>query len=93
MQRRSPRSGRSTDRVRPETHATEPTPIDPAAVDLAPTIIDLAGLPSPEHFHARSFAHRQAALPPERQYVYASRDRIDEVTDRQRSPRAARSER
>ncbi|MEM9620905.1 MAG: sulfatase-like hydrolase/transferase [Pseudomonadota bacterium] len=47
-------------------------------VDLAPTILELAQAPLPDYLHGTSLLHSQRA------YVYASRDRIDEVTDRQR---------
>ena len=54
-------------------------------VDLAPTILALAGAPIPTYLHGRDFI--KGAL---RQYIYASRDRIDEVMDRQRAIRGSR---
>ncbi|MBW2315161.1 MAG: sulfatase [Deltaproteobacteria bacterium] len=57
-------------------------------VDLAPTILSLAGLPAPEFVNGRVFLGPRAAAP--RRYVYAARDRIDEQPDRVRSVRDAR---
>lgn len=53
-------------------------------VDLAPTILQLAGVKAPEYLHGTSF------LTGKRDYVLASRDRIDEVMDRQRAVRDRR---
>ncbi len=54
-------------------------------VDLAPTILGLAGVSAPGHLHGRDFLNA-----PPRQYVYAARDRIDEQDDRVRAVRDAR---
>ena len=56
-------------------------------VDLAPTVLKLAGVTLPRYLHGRDFTNPET---PERQYIYASRDRIDEVPDRQRAVRDAR---
>ena len=53
-------------------------------VDLAPTILAWAGVEPPTWLHGRRLGGEA------RRYVYASRDRIDEVPDRQRSVRDAR---
>ena len=53
-------------------------------VDLAPSILSLAGVPVPEYVHGSSF------LEGDRRFVFASRDRIDEVPDRQRAVRDRR---
>ncbi len=46
-------------------------------VDLAPTMLSLVGLPSPDCLQGRAFLGK-AARPP-RKHVFASRDRVDEV--------------
>ncbi len=56
-------------------------------VDLAPTILSLAGLPSPEYVHGRNFLSGNSAL---RDYIYAARDRLDEFPDRSRAVRDTR---
>ncbi|XOV85034.1 MAG: sulfatase-like hydrolase/transferase [bacterium] len=53
-------------------------------VDLAPTLLTFAGITPPAYLHGSNF------LTSDRQYVYASRDRIDEIMDRQRSIRSDR---
>ena len=55
--------------------------------DLGPTILSLAGVPVPAYMQGRNVASRDAAP---REYVYASRDRIDEMMDRQRAVRDKR---
>ena len=50
-------------------------------VDLAPTLLSLAGAPAQQYHHGINF------LTESRRFVYASRDRIDEVPDRQRAVR------
>jgi len=56
-------------------------------VDLGPQVLEWMGVPIPEHVHGQPFARPDA---PRREYIYAHRDRIDEVLDRQRAVRDAR---
>ena len=53
-------------------------------VDFAPTFLSLAKAPIPTYLHGQNF---MASDTVNRQYVYASRDRIDEIKDRQRAVR------
>ncbi len=53
-------------------------------VDLAPTILRLAGISPPTHLHGRDILDPDV---PARRYVYAARDRIDEQPDRVRAVR------
>ena len=57
-------------------------------VDLAPTLLALAGVLAPPWMDGRVFMGPQPE--PERRYVFAARDRIDERPDRQRSVRDER---
>jgi len=57
-------------------------------VDLAPTILALAGVPRPGWIDGSVFAGPQSAA--QRRYVFASKDRIDEMPDRQRAVRDGR---
>jgi len=54
-------------------------------IDLAPTALNLAGIPVPENMQGRAFLGEN--LTPEREYTYASRDRMDERYDMQRAVR------
>jgi uncharacterized sulfatase len=54
-------------------------------VDLAPTALNLAGIPVPENMQGRAFLGEN--LTPVREYVYAARDRMDERYDMQRAVR------
>lgn len=56
-------------------------------VDLAPTILAMAGAAPPPSLHGRDFA---SPTTPPRRSVFAARDRIDQVADRQRAVRDAR---
>jgi N-sulfoglucosamine sulfohydrolase len=56
-------------------------------VDLGPTILSLAGVHVPAYMQGSNFADASAA---QNIYIYASRDRIDEVMDRQRAIRDKR---
>ncbi len=55
-------------------------------VDLAPTILHLAGVEAPAFMQGRNFLSADAP----REYVYAARDRMDRVPDRVRATRDAR---
>jgi len=50
-----------------------------AFLDLAPTVLSLAGVPVPKHLQGRAFLGEQTG--PKREYVYATRDRMDEALD------------
>jgi len=50
-----------------------------SSVDFAPTVLNLLGLPLPAHMQGQPFLGPN--LPPERQYVYGARDRMDERYD------------
>jgi len=56
-------------------------------VDLAPTILGLADIEKSKWHHGRNFLTNNSQ---KRKYVFASRDRIDEVDDRQRAVRDQR---
>ena len=59
-----------------------------AWVDIAPTVLSLAGVAPPEEYDGRVFLGEHTAEA--REYVYAGRDRMDEVYDRQRVARSRR---
>ncbi len=74
------------ERLRPPD--TEPGSEDPrlvSFVDFAPTFLRWGGAEVPAHLHGRDFI-----AGPRREFVFASRDRIDEVVDRQRAVRDGR---
>jgi len=57
-------------------------------VDFAPTVLSLVGLPIPETMQGTAFLGKQAGEP--REFVYAIRDRVDEVMEMSRSVRDRR---
>lgn len=59
-----------------------------SSLDLSATSLSVAGIKVPEHFHGRVFlgSDRQ----PDREYVFAARDRCDETVDRIRAVRDQR---
>jgi len=59
-----------------------------AFVDLAPTVLNLAGVDIPGHMQGQPFLGPN--LPPPRRYVYGARDRMDERYDLIRSVRDKR---
>jgi N-sulfoglucosamine sulfohydrolase len=54
-------------------------------VDLAPTVLSLAGVPIPKHMQGNAFLGRNRTKNPE--YIYAFRDRMDERYDLMRAVR------
>ena len=59
-----------------------------AWVDIAPTLLSLCGVPTPEHYQGQVFLGEDKALP--REYCYSGRDRMDEDFDRVRTSRSKR---
>lgn len=57
-------------------------------IDLAPTVLNLAGVTRPKHFQGRAFLGTD--LTPPRQYIHGARDRMDERYDRVRMVRDTR---
>jgi arylsulfatase A-like enzyme len=57
-------------------------------VDLAPTVLAMAGLPAPDYMVGHDFTSSDPA--DLREYIYAAKDRMDEVPDRQRAVRDRR---
>ncbi|BCX47977.1 sulfatase [Haloferula helveola] len=49
------------------------------STDFGPTVLNLAGLPVPDHMHGRAFLGSK--LTPPREYVFGARDRMDERYD------------
>lgn len=62
-----------------------------AFIDLAPTVLTLAGAPVPEHMQGRPMLNADGSRPAEEcKYVFGARDRMDETFDRIRSVRDKR---
>jgi len=59
-----------------------------ASIDLAPTMLRIAGAPVPPKMQGQAFLGADA--PPRRQYVFGARDRCDETVFRFRTVRDAR---
>lgn len=57
-------------------------------VDLAPTVLSIAGVEIPAHMHGRALLGDQTSAPPE--YIYTAADRHDEVHDMMRAVRDTR---
>ncbi len=57
-------------------------------IDLTPTTLSFAGIDRPMGMHGRIFLGNR--LPPEREYAFSTRDRIDETVNRIRSVRGKR---
>ena len=60
-----------------------------SAVDFAPTVLSLAGIPVPKYMQGQAFLGHQKITEP-RKYVYAGRDRMDTEYDRVRMVRDKR---
>jgi N-sulfoglucosamine sulfohydrolase len=58
-------------------------------IDVPPTLLSLAKVPIPAHFHGQAFLGQNTVNTP-RKYVFAARDRMDSEYDRVRSVRDAR---
>ena len=56
-----------------------------SSIDFGPTLLSLAGIPVPAHMQGKPFLGKQAV--PEREAVFAARDRVDESYDMIRSVR------
>lgn len=59
-----------------------------STIDLGPTVLSLAGVEIPQHLQGKAFLGAEEE--PEREYVYASRDRYDESYDMIRAVRDKR---
>jgi hypothetical protein len=57
-----------------------------SSIDFGPTVLSMAGVKVPAHMQGRPFLGNQAAEP--RQYVFGTRDRVDESYDMIRSVRS-----
>ncbi len=58
-----------------------------SSIDLAPTVMSLAGIKPPSHLQGHTFLGRRAKA---RKHVFAARDRCDETVDRIRCVRSER---
>ena len=81
---RVPEKHRSYGQARPGTASRELVSL----IDLAPTALNLAGVPLPPQFQGRAILGENLKSP--RQYVYGVRDRMDERYDTIRSVRDRR---
>ncbi|REE88994.1 arylsulfatase A-like enzyme [Paenibacillus taihuensis] len=59
-------------------------------IDLGPTVLRLAGVPVPKHMQGQAFLAAPTLNLPERTYVFAARDRHDEIYDMVRAVRDGR---
>lgn len=61
-----------------------------SSVDFAPQVLQFAGAARPDYLQGRAFLVSQSALSPQRKYVFAGRDRMDERYDMVRMVRGKR---
>ncbi|MCX5320011.1 sulfatase [Streptomyces sp. NBC_00120] len=54
-------------------------------MDLAPSMLAAAGIPVPEHMHAKAFLDEEGLVDGGNTYLYAGRDRMGELEDMSRS--------
>jgi N-sulfoglucosamine sulfohydrolase len=59
-----------------------------STIDLGPTIMSICGIPIPQHVQGRAFLGAEDT--PDREYVFATRDRYDEAYDMIRAARDKR---
>jgi N-sulfoglucosamine sulfohydrolase len=81
------RFGKNVQHLDPRTPGTKSDELV-SFVDLAPTVLSLAGVEVPAHLQGQAFLGEQKAKP--REYVYSFRDRMDERYDFSRSVRDKR---
>ncbi|MBN1910249.1 MAG: sulfatase-like hydrolase/transferase [Pirellulales bacterium] len=81
---RIPENFRTDDQAKPDTVDDQLI----SFIDLAPTMLNLVGLPVPDQMQGRAFLGKD--LSPPREYVYGIRDRMDERYDMIRTVRDKR---
>ncbi len=59
-------------------------------LDLAPTVLEVCGLPVPEHMHGKPFLDRDGGFQAPNEYAFGGRDRMDEQEDTCRTVRDMR---
>jgi N-sulfoglucosamine sulfohydrolase len=59
-------------------------------MDLAPTMLEICGIPVPQYMHGHPFLDRSGRFLAPNEYVFGGRDRMDEAADTSRTVRDAR---
>jgi uncharacterized sulfatase len=59
-------------------------------MDLAPTMLEICGIPVPEHMHAKPFLDRSGRFLEQNEFAFGGRDRMDVQEDTCRTVRDAR---